>query len=67
MDKSKYIEVSTAFGHSNFVKQPTDNTKTIENKVQRMLLKIKKKVDKNTCILLVQTREDFMEQREYIN
>ena len=49
MDKSKYTEKCLQhLDTENFVKQPTDNTKTIENKVQRMLLKIKKKLDKNT-------------------
>ena len=49
MDKSKYTEKCLQhLDTENFVKQPTDNTKTIENKVQRMLHKIKKKLDKNT-------------------
>ena len=49
MDKSKYTEKCLQhLDTENFVKQPTDNTKTIENKVQRVLLKIKKKLDKNT-------------------
>ena len=49
MDKSKYIEKCLQHVDTqNFVKQPTDNTKTIENKVQRMLLKIKRKEIKYT-------------------
>ena len=48
MDKSKYIEKCLQhLDTRHFVKQPTDNTQTIENKVQRMLLKIRKNIVKN--------------------